>query len=183
MTFLDRLIQRWRIRKAKPFLTRGDKVLDIGCSDGILFRRIPGIYGVGVDPVLRKASDIDKVELIQGSYPQAIPRDETFDKICMLAVLEHIPTDRQSEVAKCCFHHLRPNGQCIITVPSPAVDRILDVLTFLRLVEGIEIHQHYGFKPSMVPVLFQDVGLRLVKASKFQMGLNNLFVFKKPDPG
>ena len=156
-------------------------MLDIGCSDGILFRSIPGIHGVGVDPVLKKASDIDKVELIEGSYPEAVPKDETFDKICILAVFEHIPTDKQSEVAKCCFHHLKPNGYLIITVPSPAVDRILDILTFLRLVEGIEIHQHYGFKPSKIPALFEDAGLQFVRASKFQLGLNNLFVFKKPD--
>ncbi len=181
ITFLDRLLQRWRIRKVKRFLEPGDKVLDIGCSDGILFRSIPEICGVGVDPVLKKASDIDKVELIKGSYPEALPRDETFDKISILAVLEHIPTDKQQEVAKCCFRHLKPNGYLVTTVPSPAVDRILDILTFLGLVEAGEFHQHYGFKPSKIPALFEDAGLRLVKASKFQLGLNNLFVFQKPD--
>ena len=180
MTLLDRLIQRWRISKIRPFLEAGDRVLDIGCSDGILFRSIPGLNGVGVDPVLGKASDIDNVKLMEGRYPEAVPHGETFDKICMLAVLEHIPMDKQLEVAECCFHHLKSNGRLIVTVPSPAVDWILDILTLLRLVEGIEIHQHYGFEPSMVPSLFEEVGLQLVKTSRFQLGLNNLFVFKKP---
>ena len=181
VTILDRLLQRWRISKIKSFLEPGDKVLDIGCSDGILFRLIQGIHGVGVDPMLKKKSDIDKVELIEGSYPEMVPHDEIFDKICMLAVLEHIPTEKQLEVAKCCFYQLKPNGYLVITVPSPAVDRILDILTFLHLVEAGEFHQHYGFKPSTIPALFENAGLRLVKASRFQLGLNNLFVFQKPD--
>lgn len=178
---LDRLFQRWRVRKIRPYLLPGDRVLDIGCSDGILFRSVSGIHGVGVDPTLPESSSIDGVELIKGSYPEAVPEGEEFDKLCMLAVFEHIPTNKQSEVATCCFHHLKPNGYLIITVPSPAVDRILDILTFLHLVEAGEFHQHYGFKPCKIPALFEDAGLRLVKASRFQLGLNNLFVFQKPD--
>lgn len=181
MTVLDRLIRRWRIHKARPFLVKGDRVLDIGCSDGILFRLIHGIHGIGVDPMLKKKSDIANVELIQGFYPENVPNDKIFDKICMLAVLEHIPIDKQSEIAKHCFYQLRPNGYLVITLPSPAVDRILDILTFFRLVDGIEFHQHYGLKPSMIPKVFEEVGFQLVKASKFQLGLNNLLVFRKPD--
>ena len=177
---LDRLFQKWRVHKTRPYLVPGDRVLDIGCSDGILFRSVPGIHGTGVDPTLTESSSIDGVELIKGSYPEAVPEGEEFDKLCMLAVFEHIPTNKQSEVATCCFHHLKPNGNLIITVPSPAVDRILDILTFLHLIDGIETHQHYKFKPSKVPILFGNVGLELVERKKFQVGLNNMFVFRKP---
>ena len=180
MKLLDKLIQRWRINKIRPFLKPGDRVLDIGCSDGILFRLIRGIHGVGLDLICHNVDRIEGVELIDGSYPEAISANEIFDKVCMLAVLEHIPADRQPLVAESCFKHLKPNGYLMITVPSSSVDRILDILTFMRLVEGIEVHQHYGFKPSMVPSLFGNVGFELVEASKFQFGLNNLFVFKRP---
>ena len=141
-------------------------MLDIGCSDGILFRLIPGINGVGVEPALDKPKNIDNVKFLKGYFPEAVPRGEVFDKICMLAVLEHIPVEKQPQVAQSCFQHLKPNGYLIITVPIPAVDRILDVLVFMRLVEGIEIHQHYGFKPSKVPAFFKDAGLHLVQTSK-----------------
>jgi hypothetical protein len=44
----------------------------------------------------------------------------------------------------------------------------------------MSLEEHYGFEPSVVPALFGVADMRLVKASVFQLGCNNLFVFQRP---
>jgi SAM-dependent methyltransferase len=178
---IDRMLQWWRINKARPYIAPGSRVLDIGCADGELFRRIPGIKdGIGVDPDLpQPAVRFANATLLKGLFPQVLPDDRLFDVITLLAVLEHVPTPRQQMLAEECARHLKPGGHLIITVPSPSVDSILSVLRFLRLIHGMALEQHYGFDPRETPTLFGVGGMELVKASSFQLELNNLFVFKK----
>ena len=68
----------------------------------------------------------------------------------------------------------------MITVPSPLVDRILDVMTALGLSKGMSLEEHFGFEPSEVKPLFLGCGFELLFHKRFQLGLNNLFVFVKP---
>ncbi|MEE2664435.1 MAG: hypothetical protein VX681_10000 [Myxococcota bacterium] len=67
----------------------------------------------------------------------------------------------------------------MITTPAPAVDLILDVLTFLRLIDGMSLEQHYGFKPADTPGIFAPTRFRLIARESFQLGLNHLFVFER----
>jgi hypothetical protein len=104
--------------------------------------------------------------------------------VTLLAVLEHIPRDRQALVASACFAALRPGGRAILTVPGRGVDSILAVLRFLRLVDGMALGEHFGFDARETPQVFQAAGFRLLHYSRFQLGLNHLFVFEKPgQPG
>jgi SAM-dependent methyltransferase len=178
---IDRMLQWWRISKARPYITPGARVLDIGCADGELFRRAPAINdGVGVDPDLPQPSvQLANAVLLKGLFPQALPDDRPFDVITLLAVLEHVPPEAQRLLAEQCARYLKPNGHLIITVPSPSVDGILTVLRFLRVIHGMALEQHYGFEPGQTPGLFEVGGMELVKATTFQWQLNNLFVFKK----
>ena len=41
------------------------------------------------------------------------------------------------------------------------------------------LEEHHGFTPSEVKPLFESAGFRLAIHKKFQLGLNNLFVFTK----
>ncbi|HEY7819578.1 MAG TPA: hypothetical protein VIG29_15255, partial [Vicinamibacteria bacterium] len=52
-------------------------------------------------------------------------------------------------------------------------------LKFLRLIDGMALDEHHGFEPSDTPAIFSGFGLRLVRRRKFQLGLNNLFVFQR----
>jgi SAM-dependent methyltransferase len=178
---IDRMLQWWRISKARPYITPGSRVLDIGCADGELFKRTPGIKdGIGVDPDLPQTSiRFPNAVLLKGLFPHVLPDEQPFDVITLLAVLEHVPQERQRLLAEQCAHYLKPSGHLIITVPSPSVDSILSVLRFLRLIHGMALEQHYGFDPRETPNLFGVGGMELVKASRFQLELNNLFVFKK----
>jgi SAM-dependent methyltransferase len=180
---LDRLLQRWRISKAIPWINQGDRVLDVGCFDPALLKRVePRIdRGVGIDP-LATPWRAGKLEVYTGACPGE-PRfdDASFDCITMLAVLEHIP-DREA-LARECARLLAPGGRVVITVPRPAVDKVLAVLLALRLVKGMSLEQHDGYDVERTIPIFTDAGLRLLDRRAFQFGLNCLFVFERPPTG
>jgi SAM-dependent methyltransferase len=117
--------------------------------------------------------------LVRGSFPDDLPDCAPFDVITMLAVLEHVPRDRQQAFASACAKYLRPGGRLVITVPSPRVDAILSVLKTLRLVDGMSLEEHYGFDPDATPSIFASHGFDAVERRRFQFGLNNLFVFRR----
>ena len=183
MNALDRWLQAWRIRQAVRFVPRSARVLDVGCADGALFRALgPALAdGVGLDPSLQHEISHERYRLVPGSFPADAPDEPgRFDALTMLAVMEHVPTEDQPAVAAGAFRLLRPGGRFILTVPSPAVDRILDILIRLRLLQGMDADQHYGFEPGDVVPLGASAGFRLVRRSTFQAGLNHLFVFERP---
>jgi predicted SAM-dependent methyltransferase len=97
----------------------------------------------------------------------------------MLAVLEHIPKSKQKEFAIACYNKLKPGGRVIITVPSPKVDLILSGLKIIRLVDGMSLEEHYGYNPRDTETIFDKDMFKLVHHSRFQLGLNNVFVFEK----
>jgi len=181
MTFIDKLLQKIRISQAQKFLRKNDSVLDIGSVDGVMFERWKDIIskGLGIDPTLDKTITTDLYTLIPGYFPEACPKGEKFDVITMLAVLEHIPLEQQKALANNCHDMLNKNGRVIITVPSPRVDDILEVLLKLKLIHGMSLEEHYGFLPEHTRQIFSDSMFRLVAHQTFQLGLNNLFVFEK----
>jgi 2-polyprenyl-3-methyl-5-hydroxy-6-metoxy-1,4-benzoquinol methylase len=180
MNAVDRWIQRWRVSKVRRHIKPGDRLLDIGCEDGALFRLVSTYgEGIGIDPFIETPLDAGRYRLVKGWFPQDLPDDRPFDVITMLAVLEHIPTDRQEVLARHCYERLKPGGKLLVTVPSPKVDAILAALRAVRVVDADSLHQHYGFDPSRTPGLFTGAGLALAESRRFQMGLNNFYRFER----
>ena len=177
MTKLDRFVQKRRINVAKRFLTREAHVLDLGCADGALFRHAPSITGIGIDPTLHSEVVLPNARLLPGMFPDAVPDESRFDAITMLAVLEHLPPAVQKKLDFDCSRVLKPQGKMIITVPSPQTDVLLTVLKNLKLIHGMSLEEHYGYDVRQTPKLFESFGI--VAAKRFQLGLNNLFVFAK----
>ena len=90
----ERSIRERRIRKLCGVLTasipRNDRVLDVGCGDGVLDSRIlqarPDLVITGLDVLLREKTHIP-VEMYDGHYlPYA---DSSFDTVMFVDVLHH----------------------------------------------------------------------------------------------
>lgn len=181
MKSLDRYLRDARIARARAWIPAGASVLDVGSDDGEMFRQLQGHIGpsVGIEPGLDRKVIEPGYELVPGLFPDAAPIGMSFNVITMLAVLEHIPLDAQPRLADACAELLKPGGRVVITVPSPRVDAILHVLLKVRLIDGMSAHEHYGFEPGHTPNVFTAPRFRMVKRQRFQLGLNNLFVFER----
>ncbi len=158
-------------------------MLDIGCHDGHLFRSLgPALRsGVGMDADLVGQLEGERYRLFPGHFPEDLPADVgPFDAVTMLAVFEHIPSDAQVAVVAACWNMLKPGGIVVITVPSPLVDPVLDVMIKLRVIDGMEADQHHGFVPRDLEPIFVSQGFLPTLNQRFQMGLNNLVTFTKP---
>jgi 2-polyprenyl-3-methyl-5-hydroxy-6-metoxy-1,4-benzoquinol methylase len=182
MKKLDRFLQRARIKQAEPYIKENSRVLDIGCSDGVLFQilydRIE--YGLGIDPDIFESQNFSKYELRKGHFPKdIIETDGLFDAITILAVVEHIPTSDIPVFVDACIHLLKPGGYIVITVPSKIVDEILVVMKFIGLIDGMALEQHHHYEPAQIPRYFLQNPIVFHLHKRFQLGLNNLFVFYK----
>jgi SAM-dependent methyltransferase len=181
MKALDRYLQNKRIARATPFVRKGDVVVDVGCADGEMFESWRGVikYGYGVDPLVAQKQETPLYTLLPGLFPEALPEGTTCDVITMLAVLEHIQPEDQAKLAQQCHAVLNPRGRIVITVPSPQVDHVIHFLSAIHILDAETKHEHYGFDVKQTPSIFPQPLFRMLKSKRFQLGLNNLFVFEK----
>jgi SAM-dependent methyltransferase len=183
---VDEIIRDARLAQAVRAIPPGARVLDVGCHDGALFRRLgPALReGVGLDPALRGPLTGERYRLRPGLFPADAPDEPGgFDVVTMLAVLEHLTPVEQKAAAEATHRLLAVGGVVIVTVPAPVVDQLLHWLTRLRVLDGMEAEQHHGFDPAEVTPLMEAVGLRLLRHRRFELGLNHLFVFERPPDG
>jgi 2-polyprenyl-3-methyl-5-hydroxy-6-metoxy-1,4-benzoquinol methylase len=181
MKALDRLLQNWRMRIAARHLPDKVRLIDIGAHRGELFeylgRRLE--KGFGIEPLASAPLHRERFEIHPGYFPRAKPGDGPWDAITMLAVLEHIPASETRALAVACYNLLRPGGLVIITVPAPMVDSILWLLGRLRLIDGMSLEEHHGYRPEETPQIFAHPQFGLVVHRRFQLGCNHLFVFRR----
>lgn len=184
MKSIDKFLRAWRTSVALRYVPeRCFRVLDIGCDDGYLLDRLcAGVRErAGIDPRLEGDRVVNGALLYQGAFPAGLSRIDlqgAYDAIFALAVFEHFSDADLASSAAIIPSLLSEHGRLIITVPHPWVDKILDVLMVLRLIDGQATEEHHGFQPDEVVKYFGGP-LQLVTRKTFQLGLNNVFVFEK----
>jgi 2-polyprenyl-3-methyl-5-hydroxy-6-metoxy-1,4-benzoquinol methylase len=181
MNRVDRFLQHKRIAQALRWISAGGHVLDIGCADGALFRQASSLIksGIGIDPDEPSDWPPGSYEFRQGRFPDALDGADGFDTITMLAVIEHVPSEIRKSWFETVTAVLNPGGRLIITVPAPAVDRLLDIGIRLHLLHGMDAESHHGFDPRVIPKELSMPTMRLLQASRFELGLNHLYVYER----
>lgn len=158
----------------------GSRVLDIGCHQGEFLKMLGQKIApsVGLDPLYQENGNAQGHQFFPTEFHEGLPFNEgSFDVIVLLATIEHM--HEKSAIAREARRLLARGGWVIITVPSLLVDKMLAVLLFLRIVDGMSLEEHHGFLPEDLPNIFIPEGFRLQRRQKFQFGLNNLYVFER----
>ena len=175
---LDTILEYIRFRKVTPYIPKDATLLDVGTGDGTFLDYLQGHtrFAVGIDPYIAGPSENGNTLRLPGDFPYDYTEDFTFDVSTMLASIDHIPVDEHACIVNGCWKYLNPGGRVIITVPHPRVDRLLELLTSLNILEGFSIQEHYGFNPQWLPDIFN--GWKLLKKERWELGCNYLFIFE-----
>ncbi|MGN0324934.1 MAG: class I SAM-dependent methyltransferase [Lachnospiraceae bacterium] len=159
------------------------KCVDIGCgfNGRFLFSiadRIKCGYGFDL-----RANEIEKgnIKLVNNSkFDGKIPlKDETVDRVFMLAVLEHLPVE--NGLVKESIRILKKDGLLVLTTPTPMAKPVLEFLSYkLHIIseESIREHQHYYSKQELIGRLKQE-GFQVDKYTYFQFGFNQMIIGRK----
>lgn len=117
-------------------------VLDLGCGSGALlqyliresqFTRIVGLEksGIGLAQAKRNLAESlvgqdPRLELICASYTEGQPHLAGFDAAAMVETIEHVPSERLSEVERSVFGVYRP-GLLLMTTPNREYNPLFDL--------------------------------------------------------
>ena len=168
------------MRVAARWIPEGSRILDIGCHQGeflkLLGKRISP--SAGLDPLYQGNGSFEDHLLSAIEFHEGMPFDDSsFDAVVLLATIEHM--ENKAAIAREAGRLLKSGGHVVITVPSLFVDKILSVLLFLGIVDGMSLEEHHGFLPEELTGIFESHGFKLKALKKFQLGLNNLYVFER----
>lgn len=141
----------------EKFITKGEKVLDLGCGTGRYFKSIKekGADYFGVD------NSQKMIEVAKERYPEAkfqvadslnLPfSDKSFNKIYSIAVLHHIPSKEfRLKFLKEARRVLRQDGLLILTVWKFRAKKELSLIfkyTILRLIGKSKLDWRDFFEP------------------------------------
>jgi 2-polyprenyl-3-methyl-5-hydroxy-6-metoxy-1,4-benzoquinol methylase len=178
-----------RIRRHVPSF-KGLRIADVGCGFHATFARSvldevehAVLLDVALDRDLKRHPHID---VIEGPLPDTLALLEagSVDVILCVSVLEHLwePQRALAEMQRL----LRPNGLCLVNVPSWRGKRLLEVSAFrLGLSPADEVNDHKAYYdprdlwPLLVRAGFRPQDIRL---SRHKFGLNTFAACRKaPD--
>ncbi len=156
--FLEKFLQNYRFRKVKPYL-KGD-VLDFGGNEGELKKFVRGKYFLA-------------------NYDHSKIKNNFYDTIVSLAVIEHIEFDKVFEIFHKLKKSLKQNGRIFLTTPTKIAKPVLETWAFLGIIDkdNIAEHKHYWNKKEIF-LLARKTGFDVIKYKKFQLGFNQLAILE-----
>jgi SAM-dependent methyltransferase len=163
-------LEEERIRMALPHI-KGE-LLDIGAGPNTLAKAYG--RGVGVD-VVEWGGGAMVVE-DTSNLPFA---DSSFDTVSFIACLNHIPY-REAALREA-GRVLKPGGRIIITMINPFVGGVGHTLWWYSEDKhrgGMKEGEVGGMWNREIVQLCEDQGFKLLFHTRFQLGLNNLYVFQ-----
>ncbi len=172
---------------------KGGKILDAGCGEGVLVEKLrkEGYNIEGLDPNY-ESSYVKNADITSPPY-----RENEFDVVLLLDVLEHIPYDKQYTALREIKRILKPGGTFVMSVPNLAhlssrikflilgklsrTDKDINHLgerTFheyreLLIKHNFKIKKVFASTPS-IPIIWQLITLYPEKLTKLYRAINLL---------
>ncbi len=182
---IDKVIARLRLREVSEFVNDNDVILDFGCgSNSFLLsstrKKIKSGFGLDydVEEIMNENLTYIKYKFNDGKLPFD---NNFFDKIFLLAVLEHIEVGQVDKLFSEFKRILKKRGKIVLTTPTPASKGLLEFLAYrLKLISTKEIldHKKYYDKKEITKIS-KYCGLKLINYKLFQFGLNSRAIFLK----
>ena len=140
-----------RIKLAKKYLRKSQKILDVGCGDMYITNKLikEGYNVIGID--LSQPYHL-KMDATNMSF-----KDNSFDAVISFETIEHC--NCVNEIKRV----LKPGGKFILSTPAPNTDWLRVILVKLNLLEARDFEHHdyivdnirsLPFKPIMVKKMF-----------------------------
>lgn len=154
-------------------------ILDIGCGFPPLFlKKVNFRNKYGIDINLKKDAKEKSIHLISLDATSGLPfKENSFEVITMLAVIEHIKETEILSLLKDCRKILKKGGLLIITTPSPSSIFLLRLMCKLNLVSKEEIYEHkkhYTLREITNKLIQSGFDKNRIKKKKFEFSMNLL---------
>jgi trans-aconitate methyltransferase len=124
-------------------------VFDIGCGDGLFFKRLSQlggtVEGLEADATLISSTNPQREQIHCGPFDDTFRPARRYSLVTMLDVLEHLP--KPAEAMRKAASMLEPEGKLVVTVPA-----------FLSLwTSHDEINHHFTryTKPTLMPLVME----------------------------
>lgn len=181
--FIDKLLAKYRLKEVLKYVEKNDFVLDFGCGNhSFLLENIKTKInkGVGLDYDVENKLE-DNIEYRQFKFNNKLPfKDNFFDKVFLLAVLEHIDPKKVIGLFLEFKRVLKVDGQIILTTPTPKSKSLLEFLAYkLKVISEEEIRDHKKYYSKYdISLIIDKAGLKIKSYKKFQLGLNSVIYLK-----
>ena len=147
--FLENLLSRRRAQVANYLILdyhRKGRVLDIGCGSTPYFlTNTKFVQKYGLDPSLKKMEGFGNLKLQRFDVEKNLKlpfKENFFEVVTLLAVIEHIEPDRIKCLLKEIRRVMKPRGRLILTTPTPFANKLLRIMSVLKLTSTKEVEEH-----------------------------------------
>jgi SAM-dependent methyltransferase len=181
---LEPVLARWRAGKANrliPQVLRSGRILDIGCGtypyflSHTSFQQKFAVDQLPLNPESARQFEIQFYSIDLNKTPELPFRDDFFDAITLLAVVEHLDPASMARLFKETHRALSPGGTVIMTTPAAWSAGLLKTMARLGLVSATEIDEHaYAYTLPLLGWYFGQAGFEMEKTrfGYFEFGLN-----------
>ena len=168
-------LKQRRLKEARRYIK--GKLLDIGCGDNTLVRKLYK-NGIGLD-VYNYYGNVDLVVKSSAKIPL---ESKSFDTITIIAALNHIPEYKKTLIE--CYRLLKSPGNIIVTMPLGFVQKPWHRITHDydddQVFRGIDEKNEKFYLPlGEIKRSLSNVGFKNIIRKKFLLGLNNIIIGEK----